>query len=344
MAEQLIEKYAGLALQGIMANPVYFNYTPERIADDAYRAAAELVLKLKHEKDRYLRDVSKEIAQLKTDLDGIPIFERCQSFLNGVNLFEDKVICLKVTIQQILSKEASVVFDDSEDKVALQIGYVSRKTVLDNLNKTAYVYVLVENGDWSISRIREIPIEPSSSDEEIITIRDGTNFVAEKFHGKKVRFVGRVVITNKNNITVELEDSGGSMFDIRLGDTPAPTFVNSHDLYYVYATVNTKENGWKYLYSSIDRYIKIRDGQITVETAIELIEQGKCAEVITLEAENVFYQNRDSAGDRRAAWKALEYSLLDHGIQKHELEDRTSSNQVESISQLIVDYIFAKYS
>jgi len=344
MAEQLIEKYAGLALQGIMANPVYFNYTPERIADDAYRAAAELVLKLKHEKDRYHREVGKELSQLKKDIDGVSIFDKCQSFLKCVSLFENQTICLKVKIKQLMPEEVIVVFDDSEDNVALQMGYVSESRILANLDKTVYVNVLVEHGDWSICRIDEIPTEPSSSDEEIITIRDGTTFVAEEFDGKKVRFVGRVVITNKNNITVELEDSGGSMFDIRLGDTPAPTFVNSHDLYYVYATVNTKENGWKYLYSSIEPYIKIRDGQITVETAIELIEQGKCAEVITLEAENVFYQNRDSVGDRRAAWKALEYSLLAHGIQKQEVEDRTSSNQVESISQLIVDYIFAKYS
>lgn len=343
MKDKLIEKYAGLALQGIMANPTYYNHTPESIADHAYKAAAVLIGKLKNEENRYFREIGKEISQLKRDTYGAHIFDKYISFLKCISNFENQTVCLKVKIQQVLSEEVFAVFDDDEKRICLNLGYVSREKVLENLDKTVYVYATLEFGELSVTRIGGIPAQEDTH-EEVTTIRDGSNFVDDEYHGKVIRFVGKVIPTRKNSITVELIDKVGSLFDVYLDKTPAPTETNSYDLYYVYVIVNTKTSGWKYRFHSIEPYVKIPDGQLTVESAIELIEQGKTGEVITLEAENVFYQNRDSAGDRRAAWKALEYSLLAHGIQKQEVEDRTSSNQIESISQLIVDYIFAKYS
>lgn len=327
-----LEKYAGMALQGIMANPAYVHFDNEVLSDKAMTVARSLAEKLAIFNYQIANppkaDEEKEIVLTSSDQ-----FMGCD-WRKGHTKF--KLADVKPFSELYQNRMEFKFLSDKNSSFNL---YIPDDKAEDLDYNSTYDILVTRTDDVGFEFVEAIPHTP----EEILTIRDGVNFVAEEFNGKKVRFVGCVALMRSNFLTVELDDKTGTMFDIHLNGKPKPTIRNNGDLYYVYATISTKGDGWKYLFDKIEHYIEIRDGTITVERAIELIEQGKTAEVITLEAEDVFKENRESIGDKRAAWKALEYSLLAHGIQKQEVEDKTSSNQFESISQLIVDYIFAKY-
>lgn len=347
MNRELLEKYTGLALQGIMANPTSDHKFKEWIAARALEVAEATVLNVeKYYPNPLASQFCIRDKEIPVKLKSVASTADMRSILpvaTGEEIFLDAVLLTWNPVDNILS----VRFSDGDDlRLAVKGSLVD---LSEDLGEKRRIGIINVNERWVIDSVEHIPedtvkVEHSDSDD-IFTIRNGDAPIPIDYNGKVICFVGNIANVRKRSISVELDDKVGTLIDISLGESPAPQLSPSFELKNIYATVHydaINASLW-FTLNSVEDYIPISPGQLTVAEAISLIEQGKVSDVIGREEEEVFSNNRDQEGDHRAAWRAFEHHFLKYGMSGPDVIDQVSSRQVDSVSQLITNYLFAKY-
>lgn len=255
MPTNLLEKFAGLALQGIMANPVYANHSADRISEDAIKVATSLVMKLEQEFDRSSRPTEPHSPS-------------------------------KVDIPNVI---------EEYDR--------------DN-----------------------IPV-----------IRDAATFIPLHYSGKKICFIGSLAFIRKHSLTVELNDKFGTLIDISLDGKEPPYSHQNFEDKRVYAIMHFENNFIWYTLESIEDVTPKPPEKLAIAQAITLIKEGKVEDVLSREDEDVFKTHRETMGDHRAAWVAFEHVFEKWDLRPGQVKDQVSSREIDDVSQLIVDHLFAKY-
>lgn len=143
-------------------------------------------------------------------------------------------------------------------------------------------------------------------------------------------------------------DRKSDLMTLRFANDSSTCCISVDDLIAINA--EAFDNSVKKIYvkraSSSLQLIKIEDyheSKISIEEAIELVMSGKCAQIIGLKEQDVFLENRAALGDNRAAFAAFASIFEKQGMTKAEVEDEMSSRQIDSVAQLVTEYIFSKY-
>lgn len=155
-----LEKYAGMALQGIMSNSAHFYSPNEIMVENAIQVAEFMCARLDHLREEHLADIKSRIDELPKTKIGIPIF-------NDLALFRDaeetkiKECVISGFLREVSFGYATIVFENGDVILIYQLTGMDLTKFKCVPDKHIWFHLKSEFCGWVI-----IAVEEAQTDNE----------------------------------------------------------------------------------------------------------------------------------------------------------------------------------